>query len=109
MSLLQNPLRTASVLATAMMATMVLFTASAGQARSTSIVYTAELQTPVEAETHIIKGTVIRCAGTECTGKKSSSSVRSICANLARKVGPLESFSYRDEPMDAAALEKCNG
>ena len=108
MTLPQNPLRTASMLATAMMTTMVLFTASAGQARSNPVVYTAELMAPVEAANHIIKGTIIRCAGTECKGRKSSSSIRSVCANLADEVGPLKSFSYKGEAVDAEALEKCN-
>ena len=108
MTLFQNPLQTASALATAMMVTTVLFTASAGQARGNPIIYTAELMAPVEAANHIIRGTVIKCAGTDCKGAASSSSVRTVCANLADEVGPLASFTYKGEPIDEAALAKCN-
>lgn len=108
MTLSQNPLRTASVLASALMTTFVLFTASAGQARSNPIVYTAELVAPVKAANHIIKGTVIHCAGTQCKGRKSGSAVKSICANLSDEVGELASFSYKGQPVDDAALAKCN-
>ena len=44
----------------------------------------------------------------ECKGRKSSSSIRSVCANLADEVGELASFSYKGEPVDEAALAKCN-
>ena len=80
-----------------------MFTASAASARGNAIVYTAELAAPVEAANHIIRGTVIKCAATECKGTKSSSSARSVCAKLARKVGPLASFSYKGEAIDAEA------
>ncbi len=108
MTLSQSPLRATATLATALMASALMFTASAGQARSNPIVYTAELVAPVEAANHIIKGTVIRCAGTECKGRKSSSSIRSVCANLADEVGELASFSYKGEAVNEAALAKCN-
>jgi len=108
MSLLQNPLRIAATLATAMMATMVLFTATAGHARGNTVVYTAQIAEPLQPSTHITKGTVIRCAGTECKGAKSSSSTRTICAKIADKVGPVASFSYKGEAIDADALAKCN-
>ncbi|WP_211051191.1 CC_3452 family protein [Parasphingorhabdus halotolerans] len=91
-----------------MMVTTVLFTASAGQARGNPVVYTAELMAPVEAANHIIRGTVVKCAGTECRAGASSSSVKTVCAKLADEVGPLASFSYKGEPIDEAALAKCN-
>lgn len=108
MTLSQNPLRNAAMLSIALMVSAILFGASASQARSNPIVYTAELVAPVEAASHIIRGTVIKCAGTECKGRTSSSSVRTICANLADEVGKLASFSYKGEAVDEAALAKCN-
>ena len=108
MTLSQNPLRIASVLATALMTTFVLFTASAGQARSNPVVYTVQLVVPVEAGMHIIKGTAIQCNGTECSGRKSSSSKKNVCAKIADKIGPVASFAYKGEAMDAEALAKCN-
>lgn len=108
MLLSQSSSRSLVTLATAVITTGLLFTASTAQARSSAVVYTAELAAPVEATRHIIKGTVIRCAGTECKGAKSDSSPRTICARLSRKVGALESFSYKGEAMDAESLAKCN-
>ena len=108
MLLSQSPARIFMTLVTALLTTGLLFSASAGQARSSAVVYTAELVAPVEAAQHIIKGTVIRCAGTECKGKKSGSSIKTVCAKLAQKVGPLQSFAYKGEAIDAEALAKCN-
>lgn len=109
MLLSQSPFRSLLVLLTALMTTGLLFTASTAHAsRGNPVVYTAELVNPVEADQHIIRGTVISCAGNECRGAKSSSSVRTICAKLADKVGPLASFAYKGEVMSAEALAKCN-
>ncbi|MEL6874669.1 MAG: hypothetical protein AAGM33_04260 [Pseudomonadota bacterium] len=108
MLLSQSPSRSLVTLAAALVTSALMFTASTASARSNAIVYTAELAAPVEAANHIIRGTVIRCAGTECKGTKSGSSARSVCARLAHKVGPLESFSYKGEAMDEEALAKCN-
>ncbi|MGB5723400.1 MAG: hypothetical protein WBM39_03220, partial [Parasphingorhabdus sp.] len=82
--------------------------ATTAQARSTAVTYTAELQAPVEAAQEIIKGTVIRCAGTECIGGQSSSSPRTVCAKIADKFGPVAGFAYKGEAFDAEALAKCN-
>ncbi len=109
MTLSQTLPRTAMTLITAIFATAILFTSSAGQARSVKVAYTAELQAPVESTKLIIKDTVIRCVGTECKGAKSSSSYKTVCAKLSRKVGPLSAFSYKGEPISEEALAKCNG
>lgn len=108
MLLSQSPSRSLVTLATAAITTGLLFTASGAQARSSAVVYTAELAAPVEAARHIIRGTVIHCADTQCKGAKSNSSPRTICAKLSREVGTLESFSYKGEAMDAESLAKCN-
>ncbi len=109
MLLSQSPIRNIALLFVAILTTTLIFTASAADARSKTVAYTVELQQPVEASKHIIRGTVIHCAGTECKGAKSSSSVRSVCAKLSRKVGPIASFTFKGETMDADALAKCNG
>ena len=108
MLLSQNPLRASIIFSIAAMASLSLFTATTAEARSTSVAYTAELQAPVEAAQEIIKGTVIRCAGTECIGAQSSSSPRTICAKLADEFGPVANFAYKGETFDAEALAKCN-
>lgn len=108
MLLSQSPLRASITFCVAAMASVTMFTATTAEARSSSIAYTAELQAPVEAAQEIIRGTMIRCAGTECRGAKSSSSPRTICAKVADEFGPLASFAYKGEAFDEAALAKCN-
>lgn len=109
MLLSQSPLRSVMLLFVAILTSTLIFTASAANARTKTVAYTAELQQPVETSKHIIRGTVIHCAGTECKGAKSGSSQKTVCAKLSRKVGPLSSFTYKGEAMDAEALAKCNG
>lgn len=108
MLLSQSPLRASMIFCIAAMTSLTLFTATTAEARSTAIAYTAELQAPVDAAQEIIKGTVIRCAGTECIGAQSTSSPRTICAKLADKFGPVASFAYKGETFDTEALAKCN-
>jgi len=108
MLLSQHPIRTLMTLVVALFTTALLFTASAAQARTAAVAYTAELAAPVEATKYIIKGTVIRCNDTNCKGAKSSSSARMICARLARKTGPLVAFAYKGQAFDEAALARCN-
>lgn len=108
MLLSQSPLRASMIFCIAAMTSLTLFTATTAEARSTAIAYTAELQAPVEAAQEIIKGTVIRCAGTECVGGQSSSAPRTICAKVADEFGPVANFAYKGEAFDAEALAKCN-
>ena len=108
MLLSQSPLRASMIFCVAAMTSLTLFTATTAEARSTTIAYTAELQAPVEATQEIIRGAVIRCAGTECIGGQSNSSARTICAKIADKFGPVSGFAYKGEAFDAEALAKCN-
>ena len=108
MLLSQSPLRASMIFCIAAMTSLTLFTATTAEARSRTIAYTAELQAPVEAAQEIIKGTVIRCSGTECIGAQSTSSPRTICAKVADKFGPVASFAYNGEAFDTEALAKCN-
>ena len=105
----ENPLRASMLFCVAAMMSLTLFAATTAEARGTSPAYTAELQAPVEPAQEIIKGTVIRCAGTECIGGRSSSSPRTICAKLVDEFGPVASFAYKGEAFDAEALARCNG
>lgn len=105
----QTPLRNILMLFVAILTTTLIFTTSAANARGKPVAYSVELQEPVEVSRHIIKGTMIHCAGTECKGAKSGSSVKTVCAKLSQKVGPITSFSYKGKAMDADALAKCNG
>ncbi|MEO9636140.1 MAG: hypothetical protein ABJF89_05095 [Parasphingorhabdus sp.] len=108
MLLSQSPLRSSMIFCVAAMTSLTLFTATTAEARGTPIAYTAELQAPVQAAQEIIRGTVIRCAGTECIGAQSSSSPRTICAKLVDEFGPVESFAYKGKAFDPEAIAKCN-
>lgn len=109
MSVTHNAMRGIFMMLVAIITTTFIFTASTAHARSKPVVYTAELQQPVEASHYIIRGTVIHCAGTECKGARGGSSVKTMCAKLSQEVGPLASFAYKGEAMDVDALAKCNG
>lgn len=109
MLLSQSPLRASMIFCVAAMTSLTLFAATTAEARSKTVVYTAELQAPVEATQEIIKDTVIHCAGTECLGAQSSSAARTICAKIVDEFGPVASFAYKGEAFDADALAKCNG
>ncbi|MEH6790349.1 CC_3452 family protein [Parasphingorhabdus sp.] len=112
MLLSQSPLRASILFSVAAMTSLTLFTATtatSAEARTTTVAYTAELQAPVEASQEIIKGTVIRCAGTECIGGQSNSAPRTICAKIADEFGPVASFAYKGEAFDTEALAQCNG
>ena len=95
MLLSQSPLRAAIIFSIAAFTSLILFTATTAQARSTAIAYTAELQAPVEAVQEIIKGAVIRCDGTQCIGGQSSSSPRTICAKIADEFGRSPALPIR--------------
>ena len=108
MLLSQSPLRSSIIFSIAAMTSLTLFSATTAEARGPAIAYTAELQAPVEAAQEIIRGGVIRCAGTECVGSQSNSAPRTICAKLADEFGPVASFAYKGEAFDADAIARCN-
>lgn len=108
MLLSQSPLRSSILFSIAAMTSLTLFSATTAEARGPAIAYTAELQAPVEAAQEIIKGGVIRCAGTECVGSQSNSAPRTICAKLVDEFGPVASFAYKGKAFDAEALARCN-
>lgn len=108
MLLSQSPLRASMIFCIAAMTSLSLFTATTAEARGPAIAYTAELQAPVESAQEIIKGGVIRCAGTECVGSQSNSAPPTICAKIVDEFGPVASFAYKGEAFDADAIAKCN-
>lgn len=109
MTLSQNYFRSFIMAVTAILMTSVIFTTTTAEARTKTVAYTAELASPVEADSYVIRDVAVYCDGTECKAAKSSSSARSVCAGLVKEVGPVTAFSYRGKAFDAAQLEKCNG
>ena len=58
--------------------------------------------------TKIVNDTLWRCNTNICTAATANSRPEIVCAQAARKVGKVSSFSYKGTDFDAAALEKCN-
>jgi hypothetical protein len=52
--------------------------------------------------------TLWRCATDGCTAATATSRPAIVCAQAARTVGKLSSFSFRGADFDAEALAKCN-
>lgn len=70
--------------------------------------YRAGLATPVTA-TLIVKDLRWACIGDSCSALRTGTSPDvNVCAAVARKLGPVTSFSAGNETFDAAALQKCN-
>lgn len=49
-----------------------------------------------------------RCDDSQCRAKDADSRPATVCAQLVKKVGRLNSFSVNGAAFAAAALEKCN-
>ena len=58
--------------------------------------------------TKISGETLWRCNATGCTAAAGTSRPAIICAQAARALGPLQSFSYRGTAFEAEELAKCN-
>lgn len=71
--------------------------------------YKAELQQPLQkSQNGAIGGTYWRCEGSDCSGVKSGSSPVRVCQRLAKRHGPVKSFTHKGKALDAAKLAKCN-
>jgi hypothetical protein len=82
-------------------------TASPAFATRTAPDFRLTAVTPVTG-TKISGETLWRCNTTGCTAAAGNSRPAIICAQAARALGPLESFSFRDTAFEADALAKCN-
>jgi hypothetical protein len=58
--------------------------------------------------TKVVNETLWRCNTNVCTAATANSRPEIVCAQAARKVGKVSSFSYKGTDFDASALEKCN-
>ena len=60
------------------------------------------------ADTVIADGVLWRCGSEGCVATNATSRPAIVCAQAARKVGKLTSFSVGTQTFDEAALAKCN-
>jgi hypothetical protein len=72
-------------------------------------VYRAVPATPVQTAQNVIVGDLLwKCGPDGCTTSTASSRPAIVCAQAARKVGKLGSFTVNNVAFDADALSKCN-
>jgi hypothetical protein len=80
-----------------------------GPAQAQSPAYRAVPATAVaSADSVIADGVLWRCGAEGCVATNATSRPAIVCAQAARKVGKLASFSVGTQPFDEAALAKCN-
>jgi hypothetical protein len=70
--------------------------------------YLAEPERPPAQARVVARDQIWFCAGGSCSSAQGNSRPAIACPVLAREVGRLRSFAVAGQPMDAAALEKCN-
>jgi hypothetical protein len=62
---------------------------------------------PVQARL-VARDQLWSCGGGACSSAKGNSRPAIACSVLVKEVGRLRSFAVAGQPIDAAALEKCN-
>ena len=70
--------------------------------------YRAEPASPAAASRLIVKEIVWKCGPGGCIAPQGNSRPAIDCPALVREVGALRSFTVGGQPLDAAALGKCN-
>ncbi len=70
--------------------------------------YRAEPAAPPAASRLIVKGIVWKCGAGGCVAPQGNSRPAVDCSALVREVGTLRVFTVGGQPLDAAALGKCN-
>ncbi|HEX8467582.1 MAG TPA: hypothetical protein VF620_07235 [Allosphingosinicella sp.] len=70
--------------------------------------YRAEPTAPPAGARLIVKEIVWKCGAGGCVAPQGTSRPAVDCSALAREVGTLRSFSVGGQPLDSAALGKCN-
>jgi hypothetical protein len=60
------------------------------------------------AETIIANDTLWKCSGATCTAREATSRPAIVCAQAAKRIGKVESFTALGATFDADALAKCN-
>jgi hypothetical protein len=79
-----------------------------GTAFASGVQYRAEPAVAPHAARLIVKEMVWKCGAGGCVARQGNSRAAIDCSALAREVGTLRSFSVGGQPLDSAALGKCN-
>lgn len=70
--------------------------------------YRAEPASPTAASRRVVNEIVWKCGPGGCVAPQGNSRPAIDCSALVREVGALRSFTVGGQPLDAAALGKCN-
>jgi hypothetical protein len=70
--------------------------------------YRAEPAAPPSAARLVVKEIVWKCGPGGCVAPQRNARPGIDCSALAREIGALRSFTVGGQPLDAAALGKCN-
>ncbi len=70
--------------------------------------YRAVPTTAVASGNVIVDGVMWRCGTDGCVASNATARPAILCAQAARKIGKIESFSFGTQTLDAEALTKCN-
>ena len=70
--------------------------------------YRAEPAAPPAAARLVVREIVWKCGAGGCVAPQGNSRAAIDCSALAREVGTLRSFAVGGQPLDSAALGKCN-
>lgn len=70
--------------------------------------YRAEPAAPPAAARLVVREIVWKCGAGGCVAPQGNSRPAVDCSALAREVGTLRSFTVGGQPLDSAALGKCN-
>jgi hypothetical protein len=79
-----------------------------GTAFAAGAQYRAEPASPPTAARLIVKEIVWKCGAGGCVAPQGNSRPAVDCSALVREVGTLRSFTVGGQPLDSAALGKCN-
>lgn len=83
-------------------------TATAATAQAPIDQYVAVTTKPSTKQSEIIASVVWHARGNVWTAPIVGSRAETVCANVARRLGKLDSFSVAGEAFDAARMEACN-
>jgi hypothetical protein len=80
----------------------------AGTAFAAGAQYRAEPSAPPASARLVVREIVWKCGAGGCVAPQGNSRPAVDCPALAREVGTLRSFTVGGQPLDSAALGKCN-
>lgn len=70
--------------------------------------YRAELASPAPEARFVARDVVWACAGADCIAGQGTSRPLIMCAALAKKAGPVTSFTAGGKALEAEDLARCN-